>query len=444
MVLSILKRKKAPQADEITLERLSLGVEVMVDVRKGSDLETQLKMLDLTEEDFKIARAIQPFIEKEIHPLVESFYDNIGLNSELVEIINTYSSIANLQKSLRHHIIEMFSGVMNEDFMIQRKRIAHVHVDIGLTQKWYIASFHNLFNGFVELVVKQITNKDDRYRVVKTIYKLLNLEQQVVLEAYDEEMARRKDADMKIKIELIQSLEQTANELASLAEETTAAIQQMTVQVGVITESSKRGTEVANSARSSADEGQNQLTTMNASLQMMEDSTTEVTSDMEDLEERSTQIEDIIHIVKSIADQTNLLALNASIEAARAGEHGLGFAVVADEVRKLAEQTAASVTNVTELIHETGKQINTSSTSIQQMRTYMNDVREQMKVTESAFTKIHEGMDLTQQSNEHIQTDLEGINQAIKDVDQASTVISTSADQLNHMIEETKDTSNTH
>lgn len=443
MVLSIFKKKHTSETEEFTLEELSKGIEASVHFQKGSDLETQLKMLDLTEEDFRIARSIQPLIEKEIDQLVKQFYKNIDVNPDLIKIINTYSSVERLQKSLRIHIIEMFSGVINEEFITQRKRIAHVHVDIGLTQKWYIASFHNLFNGFVELIVKQMAHQNDRYSIIQTLYKLLNLEQQVVLEAYDEEMNRRKDADMKVKIELIQSLEQTANELASLAEETTAAIQQMTAQVGVITESSKRGTEVANSAKTSAEDGQNQLSTMSTSLQMMEDSTAEVTSDMGELEERSTQIEDIIHIVKSIADQTNLLALNASIEAARAGEHGVGFAVVANEVRKLAEQTGEAVTNVTGLIHETGEQINTSANSIQQMRIYMNDLREQMKITEAAFQKIHEGMDLTQQSNEHIQTDLEGINQAIKDVDQASNVISTSADQLNHMIEDTKETSYT-
>lgn len=441
MVLSFFKRKQTTETEGFTLEELSKGVEATVHFQKGSDLETQLNMLDLTEEDFRVARSIQPFIEKEIDQLVEQFYQNIDVNPDLVDIINTYSSVENLQKSLRIHIIEMFSGVMNEEFIVQRKRIAHVHVDIGLTQKWYIASFHNLFNGCVELVVKRMTHQHDRYVIIQTLYKLLNLEQQVVLEAYDEEMNRRKDADMKVKIELIQSLEQTANELASLAEETTAAIQQMTAQVGVITENSQRGTEVANTAKRSADDGQHQLSTMSASLQMMEDSTVEVTKDMEDLEERSTQIEDIIHIVKSIADQTNLLALNASIEAARAGEHGVGFAVVANEVRKLAEQTGEAVTNVTGLIHETGEQINTSAHSIQQMHTYMNDVRKQMKMTEETFQKIHEGMDLTQQSNEHIQTDLEGINQAIKDVDQASNVISTSADHLNHMIDETKEMS---
>lgn len=441
MLLGLFKSKRRNLEEDITLEKLSEGITSTFEVTKGSDLEMQLHMLDLTKDDFIIARSIQPLIKEDVHALVKQFYDNLYTNSDLIDIINTHSSLDQLQNSLRKHIVEMFSGVMNESFIAQRKRIANVHVDIGLTQKWYIASFNNLFNGIVESIVKQMTNQDDRYMVIQTVYKLLNLEQQVVLEAYDEEMNRRKEADMRIKIELIQSLEQTANELASLAEETTAAIQQMTTQVGIITESSKHGTEVAASAKNSADEGQTQLTTMSDSLGKMEDSTSEVTSDMAELEERSTQIEDIIHIVKSIADQTNLLALNASIEAARAGEHGVGFAVVADEVRKLAEQTGQSVTNVTELIHETGEQINTSAASIQQMRTYMNEVREQMKVTESAFHTIHDGMDLTQQSNENIQTDLEGINQAIKEVDQASSVISESADQLNHMIDETKVTS---
>lgn len=62
-------------------------------------------------------------------------------------------------------------------------------------------------------------------------------------------------------------------------------------------------------------------------------------SKVQQLGERSREINDIVSVISDIAHYTNRLALDAAVQAAVAGENGKGFRIVAVDIRRLAEQT---------------------------------------------------------------------------------------------------------
>jgi len=97
-----------------------------------------------------------------------------------------------------------------------------------------------------------------------------------------------------------------------------------------------------------------------------------VVSKMDEINQSSQRIGDIIGVIDSIAFQTNILALNAAVEAARAGDHGRGFAVVASEVRSLAGRSAEAAKEIRTLI-------STSVDCIQSGTQYVNEAGNTMK-----------------------------------------------------------------
>src|SRR5699024_7138333 len=159
------------------------------------NLKDQLRILDLTEEDLAVAQILKPYVEQNIEKIVGNFYNNIANHPPLIDIINANSSIERLKKSLEIHNTEIFYGKIDDVFLTKRKTIAITHVKIGLTQKWYIASFQAIYQGIVNVLYESFPSERDRKLGTQTVYKLLNLEEQIVLEAYDEELMALKEKE---------------------------------------------------------------------------------------------------------------------------------------------------------------------------------------------------------------------------------------------------------
>ena len=95
---------------------------------------------------------------------------------------------------------------------------------------------------------------------------------------------------------------------------------------------------------------------------------------MNDIKEKSNEIQKIIKSIDDIAFQTNILSLNAAVEAARAGAAGKGFAVVAEEVRNLAIKSAEAAAETTQYIEASINAVNDGVVLAQEAATSLSEV----------------------------------------------------------------------
>ena len=111
------------------------------------------------------------------------------------------------------------------------------------------------------------------------------------------------------------------------------------------------------------------------------------------LEDRSSEIGNIVDLIRDISSRTDMLALNATIESVRAGEHGRGFAVVAEEIRKLAEKTSTATREIGTIVEAIQVDSHESIRALGEEQTEMQRESERIRETGSALDRISQVAD---------------------------------------------------
>ncbi|WP_048601784.1 globin-coupled sensor protein [Rubeoparvulum massiliense] len=395
-------------------------------------LKEKLDFLFFTAEDLQRIHQLRELLEESAQPITEKHVKALLQQPHTQKIIPT----PQLQERIRHTFAEYIrtlgSVELNEQYVISRIKIGQVHHRIQLAPDWFIASYSHLMNELLPAVQKRFGKRG--FALINSLQKLLLLDAQIVLESYEEAHEYRfVDVNSQIIEEVVQ-LNQFANVVETMGEtmqdatNVSAASQQLTAAVNDVATEMIRIAQEVDEIGSNTRNNQEQL---HQTLQGFNEMTmlfNATKGDIQELRQEIEGIEGIVQLIKGLADSTNLLALNASIEAARAGEEGKGFAVVAQEVRKLAEQTKASIEQITTVIEQVQGEAKKVSDRTEGLVLHLH---QQIDEAKQAVTYFDEVVD---QVNK-IHTRIDGFTSVVDESSEATRDI---AERMYHVVQATE------
>ncbi|MCA9725968.1 MAG: chemotaxis protein, partial [Kurthia sp.] len=204
----------------------------------GERAKERLDFLNIDQETLRIVKESADLLAPYKDEMIDKFYGRIQSVDGLQTIINEYSTIDRLRKTMEKYLDQFLEAEVDQEYIMTRIRIGQVHSRINLTAENFISAHHLLIQIMTAVLMEKLHHKPARMMdSVIAIQKLGAYDQQLIVEVYMEATFNYflyGVSDMLNEITDIDTTKQLINRMEKQIDETynvTAATDQMSASI---------------------------------------------------------------------------------------------------------------------------------------------------------------------------------------------------------------------
>jgi signal transduction histidine kinase len=151
------------------------------------DLEQRLSYLSLRPGDLESLRCLREPLEKHADSFVGAFYRHLLSFQPTRDLLRDPDVKDRLLASQRVYLLSLAGPVVDEAFVVERRRIGEVHERVGLEPRYYLGAYALYFSLLTPIVFEAFGQDAQRGAdVLVALQKLLTLDAQLAVETYIE------------------------------------------------------------------------------------------------------------------------------------------------------------------------------------------------------------------------------------------------------------------